>query len=118
MEPTKQRQRCRKKFLNFFPKGFGDAKYHAWERNYKWNAHLAWEEQLHKKEYERLISKKLYEEIAIRAVRIETKTNLLFSFEKMALRDAVKTTASFKLFAQGLFNYVYGKDNLRHKRVL
>jgi hypothetical protein len=30
-----------------------------------------------------------FEEIAMRAVRIESRTNLIFSFEKMALRDAV-----------------------------
>ena len=31
--------------------------------------------------------------VAARAVRIESRTHLLFSFEKMALRDAVKSTA-------------------------
>jgi hypothetical protein len=53
--------------------------------------------------------KKNYDEIALRAVKIETKTNLLFSFEKMALRDAVKPAEGAKAFAQGLFDYIYGK---------
>jgi hypothetical protein len=29
----------RRKFLRFFPKGFYDEKYIAWERGYKWQAH-------------------------------------------------------------------------------
>ena len=35
---------CRRKFLKFFPGGFRDEKYIAWERDYKWNAHTKWEE--------------------------------------------------------------------------
>ena len=51
------------------------------------------------------------EEIAARAVRLESRTNLLFSFEKMALRDAVKPVAGAGLFAEGLFDYVYGRGD-------
>jgi len=109
----KSRLRCRKKFLYYFPKGFADQKYIDWERNYKWDAHLIWEDQLNRKEYEWLLSRKKYTEIALRAVRIETKTNLLFSFEKMALRDAIKTPAGAKQFAIGLYDYVYGVENLQ-----
>ncbi len=86
----KERVRCRKNFLHYFPKAFYDQTYIAWERNYKWEAHLAWESLLNKQEYKRLLSAKQYNEIALRAVRLETKTNLLFSFGKMALRDAIK----------------------------
>jgi hypothetical protein len=107
--------RCKKKFLYYFPKGFLDAKYINWERGYKWNAHLAWMEQLNQKEYEKLLQENEYAEIALRAVRLETKTNLLFSFEKMALRDAVKTTEGAKTFAQGLFEYVYSPEPIRTK---
>jgi len=106
---AKARAKCKKKFLYYFPKGYGDAKYYAWERGYKWEAHLAWERDLNKKEYQNLLSKEQYSEIALRAVRLETKTNLLFSFEKMALRDAVKPPEGAKAFAEGLFEYVYGK---------
>jgi hypothetical protein len=106
---TRQQQRCRKKFLRFFPGGFKDEKYYAWERGYKWEAHLAWKEQLDRKTYEMLLAKKKYAEIAHRAVKLETKTNLLFSFEKMALRDAVRPPAGAKAFALGLFEFVYGK---------
>jgi hypothetical protein len=46
-------------------------------------------------------------------VRIESRTNLLFSFEKMALRDAIEDPAGAKAFATGLFEYVYGTGPLQ-----
>lgn len=110
---SKERLRCRKKFLHYFPNGFTDATYIAWERQYKSDAHFRFQEELNQNEYERLLSQKQYDEIALRAVKIETKTNLLFSFEKMALRDAVKPARGSKAFAEGLFNYVYGKQELQ-----
>jgi hypothetical protein len=109
----KNRVRCRKKFLYYFPKGFKDQKYIDWERNYKWEAHLMWEQQLNRKEFEILLSRRKYSEISYRAARIETKTNLLFSFEKMALRDAIKSAAGSKDFAKGLYDYVYGSDTVK-----
>lgn len=111
----KVRLECRKKFLRFFPKGFQDPKYIAWERGYKWDAHLAWEEGLNEKEFRRLLEAGEYPEIAKRAVRLETKTNLLFSFEKMALRDAVKHDKGAETFAEGLFDYVYGKESIKDR---
>src|ERR1041385_50941 len=93
---------CRRKFLRFFPQGFQDKTYLAWERNYKWQAHVEWQSQLHQDEYRRLLRARRYTEIATRAVRIESRTNLLFSFEKMALRDAVRETQGARLFAMEL----------------
>ena len=110
---SRKRNRCLRKFLYYFPKGFSDATYLAWERNYKWEAHQAWEKVLNKQEYERLLDARQYAEIALRAVRVETKTNLLFSFEKMALRDAVKPIAGARAFATGLYDYVYGNGRLQ-----
>jgi hypothetical protein len=46
--------------------------------------------------------------IAQRAVAIEARTNLLFSFEKMALRDALKSDAGAKAFAAGLWDLLHG----------
>lgn len=112
---TRARARCKKKFLYYFPKGFADAKYYAWERGYKWEAHLAWEKELNKKEYQKLLSEKKFSEIALRAIRLETKTNLLFSFEKMALRDAVKPAEGAKAFSEGLYEYVYGKSSFQKR---
>ncbi len=109
------RRECRKKFLYYFPKGFKDQKYIDWERDYKWQAHLEWEKNLNQKAFRELLRSKNYAEIASRATRIETKTNLLFSFEKMALRDAVKPEHGAKSFSLGLYDYVYGKDALRER---
>ena len=41
-------------------------------------------------------------------MRIESRTNLLFSFEKMALRDAVSTSVGAKAFSSGLYDWLYG----------
>ena len=114
---TKEASRCRKKFLYYFPKGFQDKKYQAWERNYKWDAHIKWQEDLNRNQFEALLQSKDYLEIANRAVKIETKTNLLFSFEKMALRDAVKVDEGAKSFAMALYNYIY-HDPLTEKSFL
>ena len=81
--------RCRRKFRRYFRAGFRDADYLAWERDYKWQAHLQWEKELSQPVFRKLLHGDPLE-IARRAVRIESRTNLLFSFEKMALRDAVK----------------------------
>lgn len=101
--------RCRKKFLRFFRKGFYDETYLDWERNYKWEAHERWNDALDAKEYRRLLKAGDFDEVARRAVNIESRTNLLFSFEKMALRDAVKIGDGARTFADGLYEFVYGK---------
>lgn len=107
----KKKIMARKKFLQYFPKGFRDQKFYAWERGYKWQAHLAWEESLSEKKFKSLLFDSNYEEIAQTAIRIETKTNLLFSFEKMAIRDAVKSKDGAKAFSEGLFAYIHGSDH-------
>ncbi|HJQ09987.1 MAG TPA: hypothetical protein VJ840_03070 [Gemmatimonadaceae bacterium] len=101
--------RCRRKFLRFFRKGFHDPKYVDWERGYKWEAHERWRALLGREVHRELIADGKYDEVARRAVTIESRTNLLFSFEKMALRDAVKGTAGAKAFGDGLFDFLYGK---------
>ena len=101
-------KRSRRKFLRLFPQGFKDGQYLQWERNYKWNAHLEWEGELNRDAYRSLLRAGQYREIAARAIRIESRTNLLFSFEKMALRDAVKSIRGAQLFTKGLFDFLYG----------
>jgi hypothetical protein len=101
--------RCRRKFLRFFPDAFRDETYLDWERNYKWNAHQQWNELLGFTEYRDLLQKRKFAEIASRALKVESRTNLLFSFEKMAIRDAVKPPAGAKAFATGLFEFLYGR---------
>jgi len=101
-------KRCRRKFLRLFPGGFRDETYVAWERDYKINAHKEWIRGLGKDQYAALLHEGEYAEIAARAVRIEARTNLIFSFEKMALRDALKPAAGARAFAEGLFGFLYG----------
>jgi hypothetical protein len=93
--------------LRFFPKAFRDETYLAWERDYKWQAHKQWAEQLNRGALAALLREKRFLEIAMRAVRIESRTNLLFSFEKMALRDAVKSPAGARRFAEGLKTFLH-----------
>ena len=105
-------QRCREKFLRFFPEGFTDEKYIRWERGYKWNAHEQWAEALHRKAYKTLLNDEKFAEICAAAVRVESRTNLLFSFEKMALRDALKTADGARIFAEGLYEFLYGRAKI------
>lgn len=100
--------RCRRKFLRFFPNGFKDETYIDWERDYKWLAHEQWNETLDRQSFRSLLRDEEFAEVAARAVRIESRTNLLFSFEKMALRDAVKTEAGACSFAEGLYDFLHG----------
>ena len=101
---------CRRKFLRHFPKGFRDVTYLAWERDYKWETHQRWEEILNRKEFRRLLEKRDYAEIAARAVRTEQRSrhSMIFSFEKMALRDAVKSEAGARAFATALYDFLHG----------
>ena len=108
-------ERCRRKFLRFFPGGFGDETYIDWERDYKWDAHERWEDQLGRNEFRSLMSAGNHAEIARQAVTIESRTNLLFSFEKMAMRDAVKSAAGAKAFAEGLYEFLNGRGSIETK---
>jgi hypothetical protein len=110
--------RCRRKFLHFFPGGYQDETYLDWERSYKWQAHERWVEALDRTRYRSLLKAGKFADIASRAVSIESRTNLLFSFEKMALRDAVKAPGGARAFAEGLYDFLYGNaaDERRFER--
>jgi len=107
-KPNAARARSRRAFIKVFPKGFKDPKYLAWERNYKWEAHERWVEELDRDTFKQLLDQEAYPSIVRTAVRIESKTNLLFSFEKMALRDAVSTTEGARIFSQALYQWLHG----------
>ena len=115
---TAPQLKCRRKFLRYFPGGFADETYLDWERNYKWEAHERWEAQLGRDELRALLKDGNYPEIARRATSLESRTNLLFSFEKMALRDAVKSAAGARAFANGLWDFLHGRgtDRMRFER--
>ena len=114
-EEERRVKKAIRKFLYYFPGGFEGKKYVSWERDYKWQAHLQWQISLSRDLYRELLDEEKYLDIANIAVRIESRTNLLFSFEKMALRDAVKTKETAKLFAENLFQYIYGEGELRER---
>ena len=88
-----------------------------WERNYKWQTHERWELALGAREFRGLLRRGEYREIALRAVRVEQQSrhSMIFSFEKMALRDAVKTAPGAKRFAEGLYDFLYGSRSLESR---
>src|SRR5947208_16958400 len=88
--------RCRRKFLRFLPRGFQDETYLSWERDYKSSAHEQWEADLGHETFGALLDEGRHAEAAARAVRIDSRTNLLLSFEKMAIRDANKSAPGAK----------------------
>ena len=108
-------RRGRSKFLRYFPIGFRDPLYEDWERSYKWAAHQRWNETLGKTSFRKLLKDGKHREIAGHAVAIEARTNLLFSFEKMALRDAVKPPTGARDFAQGLYDFLHGPDEMAQR---
>jgi hypothetical protein len=110
--PARHVLTARRKFLRAFPDGFRDETYLDWERDYKWNAHRRWRDVLSEATFRRLIDERRFQEIASLAIGIESRTNLLFSFEKMALRDAVRSPAGAQAFATALFDLLHGDDSL------
>lgn len=110
-------QRARRKFLRYFPDGFRDETYIEWERGYKWETHKRWEDALGHDEFRALLARREYAEIATRAVRTEQQSrhSMIFSFEKMALRDAVKPRAGAKAFAKGLYDFLHGPEEMEQR---
>ena len=109
--------RCRRKFLRFFPDGFRDETYVDWERSYKWETHLRWHQVLGQPAFRRLLRERRFLEVAALAIRVEQRSrhSMIFSFEKMALRDAVRSEAGAQAFAQGLYELLHGARPL-HRR--
>lgn len=105
----KRALKCRRKFLRFFPAGFADETYIDWERGYKWSAYERWCAELRRPALRSLVDSGDFETIAKRAVAIESRTNLLFSFEKMALRDAVRSKEGARAFGEGLHEFLHGR---------
>jgi hypothetical protein len=106
---------CRRKFELFYPDGFEDETYLVAERSAKERAHLEWETELGAATFRKLLARGEFRAIADAAVRIESRSNLLFSFERMALRDAVKSPAGARLFATELYAFLYGPGPTQRK---
>lgn len=110
-------ERCRAQFLSHFPGGFRDPTYLAWERDYKWAVHKEWTRTLGRDELRALLIGGEHDEIASRALRIEQRSrhSMLFSFEKMGLRDALRTREGARAFAEGLYDILHGEGPMRSR---
>lgn len=106
---------CQRKFKEFYPGGFNDEDYVVMERLYKWEAHERWNRAIGRTHLRSLLDAGEAEEIATTAVGIESRTNLLFSFEKMAVRDAIRSNSGAELFSTGLFDWLYGPGTEKAK---
>ncbi|MET0660755.1 MAG: hypothetical protein ABW110_21635, partial [Steroidobacteraceae bacterium] len=97
--------------------GFRDEGYLETEREYKWESHLRWRESLGADEFSALLHAGQHAEVAARAVRIEQRSrySMIFSFEKMALRDAVKQERGAYTFAEGLFAFLHGDAKMEQR---
>jgi hypothetical protein len=104
---------CRRRFLRFYPDGFRDEDYVELERSYKWDAHRRWADALGPDAMASMLEAGRHDEIASTAVKIESRTNLLFSFEKMAVRDAIRSPEGARTFAIGLHDWLHGPGSER-----
>src|SRR5947209_8567478 len=112
--PDKRRiAASKRRFREFYPGGFHDEDYVTMERLYKWDAHRRWVEALGPVRLTSMLQSGRSAEAASAAIRIESRTNLLFSFEKMAVRDAVSSPEGARAFATGLHDWLYGRTNER-----
>jgi hypothetical protein len=109
-EVSRRRLSARRLFLRMFPAGFSDERYLAWERDYKLEAHRLWREEIGGRANMRaMLDAGRFRDVATGAARIESSRSLLFSFEKMALRDAiVRSDEGAERFARGLYDWLYG----------
>jgi hypothetical protein len=109
--------RCRRKFLRQFPGGFRDPLYLDWERDYKRATHVRWQAVLSRNRFRELLDSGDTAEVAARALRVEQQSrhSMLFSFEKMALRDALKSPQAIDAFAHGLYAYLHGRGPLQRR---
>ena len=103
--------RCRRRFLRHFPGGFRDPTYLDWERDYKVANHRRWRDALPAATFRELLDEGMEAEVAARAVRVEqgSRHSMLFSFEKMALRDALRSPVGARAFAHGLYDHLHGR---------
>ena len=109
----RRREAARRLFLRMFPGGFSDERYLAWERDYKVDAHRLWRDEIGgKADFRAALAAGRFRDVATAASRIESSRSLLFSFEKMALRDAiVRSDEGAERFARGLYDWLYGRGS-------
>src|SRR4051794_24560461 len=74
---------AKRRFQEIFPGRFADESYLAWERDYKWEAHLAWLRALGHLDWQRLHGRWQFDEIATRigSFYAHSKLGLLAHYE-------------------------------------
>ncbi len=103
-------------FLTYFPLGFEDPEYTDGagnERKYKVDAHLLMTDLLGKSTFRGLLEQGNFKEIHDRAKRVINKTNLISPYEKIWFSNGVATEPNQKLFAEALYDLLYGQDEPR-----
>jgi hypothetical protein len=101
------------RFLARFPQGFYGDRFASEEREYKVRAHQLAQDLLSQSALTRLLSANDYGEVCRRALRVANATNLIFPYEKMALKDGLESPAHQQAFATALFHLLYGDDDLK-----
>jgi hypothetical protein len=102
----------KRRFQEIFPRRFADDTYLAWERDYKWEAHLAWQRLLDRRTWMSLRRRGAHAEVARRvsAFYARSHLNMLALYEWMALREALVDRRGGRAFAEGLFELIHGRD--------
>lgn len=107
--------RCRRKFQLYYPEGFDDEAYLVAERAQKERARLQWQAELPPDTFRHRLARGEYRQLVDAALRIESRSNLLYSFEKSALREALRPPAAARLFAHELHALLHGRGPQRRR---
>jgi hypothetical protein len=104
---------CVHHFLSLFPKGFDDPHYASndpktGERHYKVLASNSAKELLDQSTWNELAAQGKYGEICQRLAKVESKTNLLHSFEKIKWHAALKNSTLQEPLCNALYDDLYG----------
>ena len=108
-------QEAMENFTKLFPEGLHGSDHDSWERDYKLQGQKLIIELLNKPDFSRLIDKQEYSEACNRAMKVSNKLNLIFPNEKMALQDGLKIEANQQLFAESLYDLLYGEGETKQR---
>jgi hypothetical protein len=100
-------------FIKIYPGGFRDSEYIKKERDKKVTAHHNAVELLDEEDLNTLLQKSEYDAVCQRALQIIKGTTLIFPREKATLEAALTSTTQQKLFAEGIYQLLYGVSELR-----